>query len=147
MFNKGGYDTVNNIIILSKDSDKETIYHELIHSVEYNLDKSELNPLYEKVKDSITEDSFNGFVSWNFKKNISEFVADALSKKAFRNALKKEGLLEEVDNVLSVYTSDTTPQRKQQAQQLYSQYLSTIFPNSKVKDYRDWETEVKTLNT
>ena len=131
---KGGYDTVNNIIILSKDSDKETIYHELIHSVEYNLDKSELNPLYEKVKDSITEESFDGFVSWNFRKNISEFVADALSKKAFRNALKKEGLLEEVDNVLSVYTSDTTPQQKQQAQQLYSQYLDTIFPDSKVKD-------------
>jgi hypothetical protein len=27
-----------------------------------------------------------------------------------------------------------TPQQKQQAQQLYSQYLDTIFPNSKVKD-------------
>ena len=27
-----------------------------------------------------------------------------------------------------------TPQQKQQAQQLYSQYLNTIFPDSKVKD-------------
>lgn len=120
---KGGYDTVNNIIILSKDSDKETIHHELIHSVEYNLDKSELNPLYEKVKNSITEDSFDGFISWNFRKNISEFVADALSKKAFRNALKKEGLLEEVDNVLSIYTSGTTPQQKQQATFMFSEFL------------------------
>lgn len=34
------------------------------------------------------------------------------------------------------YLSDllVTPQQKQQAQQLYSQYLDTIFPNSKVKD-------------
>ena len=138
---KGGYDTVNNIIILSKDSDKETIHHELIHSVEYNLDKSELNPLYEKVKDSITEDSFNGFVSWNFKKNISEFVADALSKKVFRNALKKEGLLEEVDNVLSVYTSDITPQQKQQALQLYSNFLSNFVDNNFDTIIQDLQTK------
>jgi hypothetical protein len=30
--------------------------------------------------------------------------------------------------------SEITPQQKQQAQQLYSEYLDTIFPNSKVKD-------------
>jgi hypothetical protein len=131
---KGGYDTVNNIIILSKNSDKETIHHELIHSVEYNLDKKEIEPLYQKVKNTITEDSFNDFVSWNFKKSISEFIADALSKKVFRDALKKEGLLEEVDNTLSVYNQQITPQQKQEAQQLYSQYLDTIFPDSKVKD-------------
>lgn len=36
----------------------------------------------------------------------------------------------------SEYLSDLfiTPQQKQQAQQLYSQYLDTIFPNSQVKD-------------
>jgi hypothetical protein len=123
---KGGYDTVNNIIILSKNSDKETIHHELIHSVEYNLDKKEIEPLYQKVKNTITEDSFNDFVSWNFKKSISEFIADALSKKVFRDALKKEGLLEEIDNILSVYNQQITPQQKQQAQQLYSQYLESL---------------------
>lgn len=31
-------------------------------------------------------------------------------------------------------TAQITPQQKQQAQQLYSQYLDTIFPDSKVKD-------------
>jgi hypothetical protein len=123
---KGGYDTVNNIIILSKNSDKETIHHELIHSVEYNLDKKEIEPLYQKVKNTITEDSFNDFVSWNFKKSISEFIADALSKKVFRDALKKEGLLEEIDNILSVYNQQITPQQKQQALQLYSQYLESL---------------------
>jgi hypothetical protein len=131
---KGGYDTNQNIIILSENSDKETIEHELIHSVEYNLDKKELNSLYEKVKNKITEDSFKDYVSWNFKKSISEFIADGISKKVFRDALEKEGLLDEVDSALAIYKTDVTLQQKQQALQLYSQYLDTVFPDSKVKD-------------
>jgi len=131
---KGGYDTNQNIIILSENSDKETIEHELIHSVEYNLDKKELNSLYEKVKNKITEDSFKDYVSWNFKKSISEFIADGISKKVFRDALEKEGLLDEVDSALAIYKTDVTPQQKQQALQLYSQYLDTIFPDSKVEE-------------
>ena len=123
---KGGYDTVNNIIILSKNSDKETIHHELIHSVEYNLDKKEIEPLYQKVKNTITEDSFNDFVSWNFKKSISEFIADALSKKVFRDALKKEGLLEEIDNTLSVYSQQLSPQQKQDALNAYTDYIARV---------------------
>ncbi|NBW13897.1 MAG: hypothetical protein EBR82_38430, partial [Caulobacteraceae bacterium] len=101
--------------ISSENSDKETIEHELIHSVEYNLDKKELNSLYEKVKNKITEDSFKDYVSWNFKKSISEFIADGISKKVFRDALEKEGLLDEVDSALAIYKTDVTPQQKQQA--------------------------------
>jgi hypothetical protein len=145
---KGGYDTNQNIIILSENSDKETIEHELIHSVEYNLDKKELNFLYEKVKNKITEDSFKDYVSWNFKKSISEFIADSISKKVFRDALEKEGLLNEVDSALAIYKTDVTPQQKQQALQLYSQYLDTIFPNSQVKDivyHGTKSNEIRTL--
>jgi hypothetical protein len=42
-----------------------------------------------------------------------------------------------------LYDDDITPQQKQQALQVYSQYLDTIFPDSKVKDivYRGDSTE------
>lgn len=43
--------------------------------------------------------------------------------------------LEELyDYLLDNFQEPITPQQKQQAQQLYSQYLDTIFPDSKVKD-------------
>lgn len=40
-------------------------------------------------------------------------------------------------------SSVITPQQKQQAQQLYSQYLDTIFPDSKVKDIVRHDTDYK----
>jgi hypothetical protein len=48
------------------------------------------------VKVDITEDSFEGWaVSFNFQKNIHEFIADGYSKEIFINALKKENLYAE----------------------------------------------------
>ena len=61
-----------------------------------------MNNLYEKVKQTITEDSFiDGVVTNNFRKNIHEFIADALTKSTFRNALKKEGILDEVETAIN----------------------------------------------
>jgi hypothetical protein len=48
------------------------------------------------VKIDINEDSFeNWVVSFNFQKNIHEFIADGYSKEVFINALKKENLYAE----------------------------------------------------
>ena len=44
-------------------------------------------------------------------------------------------------NLLVIF--DLTPQQKQQALQLYSQYLDSIFPESKVKDVVYHDTDVK----
>ena len=93
---KGGFiPSLNAVIVSEINTDEETIKHELIHSKEYSIDTSSLNTLYEKVKQIITEDSFiDGVVTNNFRKNIHEFIADALTKSTFRNALKKEGILD-----------------------------------------------------
>lgn len=100
---KGGFSPLLNVIILSEiNTDEETIKHELVHSKEYNVDTSSLNNLYEKVKQTITEDSFiDGVVTNNFRKNIHEFIADALTKSTFRNALKKEGILDKVETAIN----------------------------------------------
>ena len=79
------------------NADDITLKHEIIHSLELNKKISdELCEFYEKVKSTITEDSFvNSFVSFNFKKNIHEFIADGYSKQPFIDALKKENLYDE----------------------------------------------------
>ncbi|MBX4187222.1 MAG: hypothetical protein KW802_03145 [Candidatus Doudnabacteria bacterium] len=78
-------------------TDEDTIKHELVHVVEYNKEKSpELIKFYERAKSKISEDSFeSNLVTFNFNKNIHEFIADGHAKKAFIEALKKEGLYEE----------------------------------------------------
>ena len=51
--------------------------------------------------------------------------------------------LEELyDYLLDNFQEPITPQQKQQAQQLYSQYLDTIFPDSKVKDIKGFKNFV-----
>jgi len=68
------------MIILYEHADDATLKHELIHSIEYKEEKTEsLCALYEQVRTTINEDSFsgsNGFITFNFAKNIHEFIAD-----------------------------------------------------------------------
>jgi len=49
-------------------------------------------------------------------------------------SLVRQGLAEKTENGYKSVKPQITPQQKQKAQQLYSQYLNTIFPDSKVKD-------------
>ena len=89
---KWSYDSKKNIIFIFDNADSETLKHEIIHSVEFNKPVSnELYNIYELAKNIISEKSFDGnAVSFNFKKNIHEFIADWYSKWLFINALKKE---------------------------------------------------------
>ena len=51
------------------------------------------------------------------------------------DAYQKDPLFDEVTKYFNLRKNNQiTPEQKQQAQQLYSQYLDTIFPDSKVKD-------------
>jgi hypothetical protein len=94
---KGAYVPSENIVLFFTNTDRETQHHELTHVVEFFKEKSpELEALYEKVKSVITDQSFEGeFTTYNFKKNIHEFIADGRTKPPFIEALKKEGLYEE----------------------------------------------------
>ena len=93
---KWAYVKEKNIILIFDNADTETLKHEIIHSIEYKTPiQNELCEFYELAKNKISEKSFDGnSVSFNFKKNIHEFIADGYSKDSFINALKKEQLYE-----------------------------------------------------
>jgi len=67
---------------------------------------------------------------------IPETLFDNISKELnLQNTNGVEALLpQELVNEKVKLSTQITPQQKQQAQQLYSQYLDSIFPDSKVKD-------------
>ena len=84
------------ITIQDDNTDEITLKHEIIHSIEYNKPIPDtLFRFYDLVKNKISEKSFDGEVaSFNFMKNIHEFIADGYSKQPFINALKNEWLYE-----------------------------------------------------
>lgn len=96
-YRKWAYVKEKNIILVFDNTDDETLKHEIVHSIEFNRPISqELEKFYELVKLKITEESFDdGVVSFNFRKNIHEFIADWYSKKPFVDALRKEWLYRE----------------------------------------------------
>ena len=94
---KWAYRTGKNVIFMFDNADEITLKHEIIHSLELNKPiPDELYEFYESVKNIISEKSFDGSaVTFNFKKDIHEFIADGYSKWPFIDALKKEWLYEE----------------------------------------------------
>ncbi len=89
---------------------------------------------YEKVKDlKLNEKALVKSRVERFFEKLSKIF-----KNLFQDNYNKN--LSFVDNVTNYYygislkANQITPQQKQQAQQLYSQYLDSIFPDSKVKD-------------
>lgn len=93
---KWAYVKEKGIIFMFDNTDEITLKHEIIHSIEYNKPIPDtLFRFYDLVKNKISEKSFDGEVaSFNFMKNIHEFIADGYSKQPFINALKKEWLYE-----------------------------------------------------
>lgn len=89
------------VLMFENNTEEHTLKHELVHVVEYHQEPTpELLALYERVKTIITEDTFlksnqSGFVSFNFSKNIHEFIADGYTNEIFIVALKKEGLYDD----------------------------------------------------
>ncbi len=91
---RGAYVPKANCVLFFRNTDLETVHHELVHAVEHYKEKRPgLTRLYQEALDRITEASFDdGLISFNFRKNIGEFLADGRSKPLFIAALKKEGL-------------------------------------------------------
>jgi hypothetical protein len=135
----------DNTIIIPKNSygiiKQKSIIHELLHGGTSNKllsnpnFKSEIESLIKTIKDSDQQ----GSLTFSYELQSADELISGLSEKSFVNFLKQKGIY---DNVLSVVKNNLefktgfqiTPQQKQQAQQLYSQYLDTIFPDSQVKD-------------
>jgi predicted kinase len=63
-----------------------------------------------------------------------------------RHAASYKQMLEDIKSE-PISNYEITPQQKQQAQQLYSQYLDTIFPDSKVKDIVYHGTTINNLQS
>jgi len=97
-----------------------------------NISKTE----FEKRLKSPDRNSFKDYDFEDWKSDIDATVAKVPSNKVITT---------------TGYLADLfiTPQQKQQAQQLYSQYLNSIFPNSKVKDivYHGSDRKIEKFNT
>jgi hypothetical protein len=79
--------------------------------------------------------SENGYYLIQIPKNISnEIVKEAGEVKVIGDKIVIPKGQYKIEQVIDGVDTKITPQQKQQALQLYSQYLDTIFPDSKVKD-------------
>ena len=113
--------------------------------IEYRGDKSViLHPKLNVTGKGYGKDLYK-LVSSKFNVEIQEWnegaIANTDSAKKMWDSLEKEGSAKRIvdaeqgDNFRVLqYNNQITPQQKQQALEVYSQYLDTIFPDSKVKD-------------
>ena len=86
-------------------------------------------------ENKIREIQDNGYYLIQIPKDISnEVVKEAGEVKIVGDKIVVPKGKFKIEQVIDGVETQITPQQKQQAQQLYSQYLDTIFPDSKVKD-------------
>ena len=114
--------------------DKAAIYFLKNILIEANRNQSEIKTDIENIKDLI-ERAIVSIEKADYSK-ATQLGEQALSKlhddvsRFIINQIKENLITYPVAEINQI-----TPQQKQQAQQLYSQYLDTIFPDSKVKKY------------
>jgi hypothetical protein len=111
----------------TKDQDQESTVH--YEALEYWEDKEKNITSYPRTGTIIDFMSASDYYRYNpFVEENSDVAEDLLGKNITKSVVN--------DFIKDNYKkqSEITTQQKQQAIQLYSQYLDTIFPNSKVKD-------------
>ena len=135
----------NKSIIVINNPKAEYLKAGLVHEAAHLFDDIKINITSEEVDKIIS--SFEGvarqkqFGTIGFK-NPGEYLKLEIEKGNNKEIIPVLAQLYELqgttpvkqfnDDILPLF--QITPQQKQQAQQLYSQYLDTIFPDSKVKD-------------
>jgi hypothetical protein len=117
--------------------EKFNIPKDLVEGIDSKKEESILNLLGYRV----SEKPVNGKYRVTLKRDFTSFYDEFSTKEeaeAKANELNKNILSERLGTQI-------TPQQKQQALQQYSQYLDTIFPDSKVKDivYRGSQKDIK----
>ena len=111
-------------------------FRELLKNIEYKNNKS----LFQKIIDLIGE--FLGLT-----KNESLYNEFVLTLTKFINDNDYSNVAKQTVKTAYENTINLLEQQKQQAQQLYSQYLDTIFPDSKVKDIVYHGTTLRNLQS
>lgn len=87
--------------------------------------------------------SDNGYYLIQIPKNISnEVVKEAGEVKVIGDKIIIPKGQYKIEQVVEGLEAQISPKQKQQAQQLYSQYLDTIFPDSEVKDIYLHQTNI-----
>lgn len=128
------------IFIVNNLFDVNPATNPLLSDFYTSFEKKDKDKLWESLKynfENITEEEIDNL---RIKGNILDTIFSQHASFIIGNKEGKSGL---PDNLAELELSQITPQQKQQAQQLYAQYLDTIFPDSKVKDivYRGGEKE------
>ena len=107
---RGGYSPDHHIILMPVNTghnsveEKRIIEHEIMHALlvrfinSHDISKIDFQEMYDHLKEVVTEDdmTLNGLTSFNFIKNIHEFIADAITLPNMIQALKNHGLYEKV---------------------------------------------------
>ena len=125
-------------------------YYGFSNSIEF-IAEAVSNPNFAVILDSIKSNNKNNSTK-SLLDEIVDVIKQALSIFQTRYTNSERSVLNDVFELLNKYHLDTNDnqvlfQQKQQAQQLYSQYLDQIFPNSKVKDivYHGSESQLSKL--
>jgi hypothetical protein len=134
--NDYAYVVPDNTLIISKGSvgiiKQKSIIHEVLHGGTSNnlLSNSDFKNRIESIINNIKQSDQQGRITFNYElENADEFIS-GLADKAFGNYLKQKGVFDEVitilkDNISFEKGFKITSEQKQQALQLYSQYLDT----------------------
>ena len=141
--------TTDNTIIIPKNAygilKQKSIIHELLHAGTSNgllsnsKFKSEIENLIKNIKDSDQQ----GRITFNYElQNADEFIS-GLSEKSFVDFLKRKGIY---DNVLSLVKNNLefkkgfqiTPQQKQQATFMFSEFLERGGSQEDIQGFKDF---------
>ena len=144
--------------------EEQVLLHETIHLLTVdNLNKSkeikkEISKLMQVAKSKLDVSKYNNafsseaefiahvFSDYNFQKELksipyeksnvwNKFISLIQDMAKYLGINVENSLLEKIVEVSQpLFNKQITPQQKQQALQVYSSYLDTIFPDSKVKD-------------
>ena len=139
------FDNISSDRLISKVEDyKESFREKLIDKLlkEGKIKKVDVTP-FRKVDDTIyNADFYKAYTGHNWAGIGTEMQYSTSDNIILGEAHQVIGAYSEYinKNKKLEISEGITPQQKQQAQQLYSQYLDTIFPDSKVKDIVYHET-------
>ncbi len=90
----GSYVDSLDAILFYPVTDEVTKRHEIVHAIEYRQEITrELQNFFDRIKKLYPEGmEINGSTTFNFAKNIHEFLADGYTSKVVIEILKKAGL-------------------------------------------------------
>jgi hypothetical protein len=154
--NDYSYVVPDNTLIISKNSfgiiKQKSIIHEVLHGGTTNnlLSNSDFKNRIEAIINNIKKSDQQGRITFSYELQSADEFISGLADKAFGAYLKRNGVFDELfvlvkDNISFEKGFKITPQQKQEALQIYSSYLDTIFNGGK-QDIEGFKNFVKSQN-